>query len=246
MKVVQLTSLNGLEIAPTFSPDGTQVAFSWNGEREDNYDIYVKTVGSSDVRRLTTDPAADTLPIWSPDGQQIAFLRDHPGGGTIVHSVLPSGGGERKLTDFRIGGGVSARIAWSPDGRWIVGRPDLTEELAKRGSWALYLIPLGSGTPRRLTEAKAPDIDLAPAFSPDGRRLAYAACVNLSRRICGVNVIELRADYSSGGTAAATRERGPAGPVGRMESRWHVDRLRHECARTLGALARVARWRRRA
>ena len=105
MKVVQLTSLNGLEIAPTFSPDGTQVAFSWNGEREDNYDIYVKTVGSSDVRRLTTDPAADTLPVWSPDGKQIAFLRDHPGGGTIVYSVLPSGGGERKLTDFRIGGG---------------------------------------------------------------------------------------------------------------------------------------------
>ena len=89
MKVVQLTSLNGLEIAPTFSPDGTQVAFSWNGEREDSYDIYVKTVGSSDVRRLTTDPAADTLPIWSPDGRDIAFLRDHSGGGTNVYSVLP-------------------------------------------------------------------------------------------------------------------------------------------------------------
>ena len=198
MKVVQLTSLNGLEIAPTFSPDGTQVAFSWNGEREDSYDIYVKTVGSSDVRRLTTDPAADTLPIWSPDGRQIAFLRDHSGGGTNVYSVLPSGGGERKLTDFRIGGGVSARIAWSPDGRWIVGRPDQTEELARRGSSALYLVPLGSGSPHRLTEAKAPDIDGAPAFSPDGRRLAYGACVNF-KRVCGVNVIELRSDYSPAG-----------------------------------------------
>ena len=89
MRVVQLTSLNGLEVAPTFSPDGTQVAFSWNGEREDNYDIYLKAVGASDVRRLTTDPAADTLPVWSPDGKEIAFLRDHPGGGTDVHSVLP-------------------------------------------------------------------------------------------------------------------------------------------------------------
>jgi Tol biopolymer transport system component/serine/threonine protein kinase len=198
-KVVQLTSLNGLEIAPTFSPDGTQVAFSWNGEREDNYDIYVKTVGSSDERRLTTDPAADTLPVWSPDGRQIAFLRDHPNGGTIVHAVLPTGREERKLSDFRIGGGVSARIAWSPDARWIVGRPDLTEDVAKSGSWALYLIPIGNGTPRRLTEAKGPDIDLGPAFSPDGRRLAYAACVNLSRRICGVNVIDLGADYSPAG-----------------------------------------------
>ena len=199
MKVVQLTSLNGLEMSPTFSPDGTQVAFSWNGEREDNYDIYVKTVGSSDVRRLTTDPAAETIPVWSPDGKEIAFLRDHPGGGTNVYSVLPTGGGERKLSDFRIAGGPSARIAWSPDQRWIVGRPDLAEDLARNGSWALYLIPLGSGTPRRLTEAKAPDIDLSPAFSPDGLRLAYVACVNFSGRNCSVSVLELGADYTPAG-----------------------------------------------
>ena len=121
MKVTPLTSLNGLEVSPTFSPDGTQVAFSWNGEREDNYDIYVKTVGSSEVRRLTTDPAAETIPVWSPDGKEIAFLRDHPGGGTNVHSVLSTSGEERKRSDFRIGGGPSARIAWSPDQRWFVG-----------------------------------------------------------------------------------------------------------------------------
>jgi eukaryotic-like serine/threonine-protein kinase len=199
MRVVQLTSLNGLEVAPTFSPDGTQVAFSWNGEREDNSDIYLKTVGSSDVRRLTTDPAADTLPVWSPDGKEIAFLRDHPGGGTNVYSVLPSGGAERKLADFRIGGGPSARIAWSPDQRWIVGRPDMSEDLARNGNWALYLIPLGSGTPRRLTEAKAPDIDLAPSFSPDGLHLAYLACVNFSGHSCGVKVLELGADYMPAG-----------------------------------------------
>ena len=199
MRVVQLTSLNGLEVAPTFSPDGTQVAFSWNGEREDNFDIYLKTVGSSDVRRLTSDSAADTLPVWSPDGKEIAFLRDHPGGGTNVYSVLPAGGGERKRSDVRIGGGPSARIAWSPDQRWIVGRLDTTEDLARNGSWALYLIPLGSGTPRRLTEAKAPDIDLSPAFSGDGLRLAYVACVNFSGRNCGVSVLELGAGYTPAG-----------------------------------------------
>jgi eukaryotic-like serine/threonine-protein kinase len=199
MQVVQLTSLNGLARSPTFSPDGTQVAFSWNGEREDNYDIYVKTVGSSDVRRLTTDPAADTLPVWSADGREIAFIRDHSDGGTILHSVRPSGGGERKLSDFRVAGGESATIAWSPDRRWIVARPNLSEEVVKNGWWALYLIPVGSGVPRRLTNARGPDINLAPAFSPDGRRLAYSACVNLTRRVCAVNVIELTADYSPAG-----------------------------------------------
>ena len=200
MRVVQLTSVNGLETSPTFSPDGTKVAFSWNGEREDNDDIYVKTVGSSGVTRLTTDPAADTNPVWSPDGTEIAFLRDHPGGGTNVYSVLPTGDGERKRSDFRIAGGPSARIAWSPDQRWIVGRPDSAEDLARNGSWALYLIPLGSGTPRRLTEANAPDIDLSPTFSPDGLRLAYVACVNFSGRNCRVSVLELGTDHTPAGS----------------------------------------------
>ena len=87
MKVVQLTSLNGLEIAPTFSPDGTQVAFSWNGEREDNYDIYVKTVGSSEVRRLTTDPAATRFPSGRPMGNRSRFSATTPAAG---RSCTPS------------------------------------------------------------------------------------------------------------------------------------------------------------
>ena len=46
---------------PTFSPDGDQVAFAWNGEKADNFDIYVKIIGSSEVRRLTVDPGSDRL-----------------------------------------------------------------------------------------------------------------------------------------------------------------------------------------
>ena len=52
-RLVQLTAFRGLEMSPTFSPDGTQVAFSWNGEKEDNFDIYLKIIGLSEVRRLT-------------------------------------------------------------------------------------------------------------------------------------------------------------------------------------------------
>jgi eukaryotic-like serine/threonine-protein kinase len=200
MKVVQLTALNGRELDPTISPDGRQVAFSWNGEKEDNFDIYVKTIGSSEVRRLTTDPLADTLPVWSPDGTQIAFVREHPDSGGTVHSVLVTGGGERRLTSFFVGTGISARIAWSPDGRGIVARPDLTEDVNKQGNWSFYLIPFDGGAPRRLTTAKAPDLDVAPAFSPDGRRLAYAACPSLIRRVCDLNIVDLRSDYSPAGT----------------------------------------------
>src|SRR4029453_1782786 len=118
---------------PTFSPDGGQVAFVWNGTKQDNWDIYVTLAGSSDVRRVTSDPAGDWGRRWSPDGRQIAFLRDRPDGPTIqVVSAL--GGADRKLSDFR---GANS-IAWSPDGHWLaVGRAG-EETGPPRG---IYLIP---------------------------------------------------------------------------------------------------------
>ena len=42
--------------SPTFAPDGDRIAFSWNGERQDNLDIYVRLIGPGDPQRLTTDP----------------------------------------------------------------------------------------------------------------------------------------------------------------------------------------------
>jgi DNA-binding winged helix-turn-helix (wHTH) protein len=110
MRLAPLTTLTGLEAQPTFSPDGEQVAFAWNGAKQDNWDIYVTLIGSSEVRRLTSDPAADTNPAWSPDGRQIAYLRERPDGTTIqLVSVLS--GADRRLTDFP----GAESIAWARD-----------------------------------------------------------------------------------------------------------------------------------
>ena len=123
-----LTTLTGQEFYPTFSPDGEQVAFSWNGARQDNRDIYVTLVGSSDVRRLTSDPSVDTKPTWSPDGRQIAFLRDRPDG-TTIQLVSALGGADRKLSDFP----GSDSITWSPDGHWLAaGRSGEQDRTAAR------------------------------------------------------------------------------------------------------------------
>src|SRR4029453_9021346 len=115
MRPVALTSLTGSEFVPPFSPDGEQVAFSWNGTKQDNWDVYVTLVGASDVRRLTSDPAEDARPTWSPDGRQIAFVRQRADDSTI-HVVSPLGGAERRVGDFR---GAEA-VDWSPDGKWLV------------------------------------------------------------------------------------------------------------------------------
>lgn len=66
-----LTAYPGVESKPSLSPDGSQVAFEWNGPRQDNYDIYVKLVGPGEPLRLTSSPARDDSAAWSPDGRQI-------------------------------------------------------------------------------------------------------------------------------------------------------------------------------
>src|SRR5712691_10537919 len=61
-KTAPLTNYSGLQIQPAFSPDGKQVAFAWNGEKGDNFDIYVKLVGGGAPLRLTSNPAAEHYP----------------------------------------------------------------------------------------------------------------------------------------------------------------------------------------
>ena len=93
LQALPLTSYPGSEFSSSFSPDGNQVAFCWDGENQDNLDIYVKMIGSETPLRLTTEPALDFSPAWSADGRTIAFLRRLPGGGPhpaiLAVSVLP-------------------------------------------------------------------------------------------------------------------------------------------------------------
>jgi Tol biopolymer transport system component/tRNA A-37 threonylcarbamoyl transferase component Bud32 len=162
---VPLTSYPGSQLHPSFSPDGSQIAFAWNGEKRDNWDIYVKLVdGGSTPLRLTTNPAADQAPAWSPDGRQIAFIRLTDG----VYSVSPLGGPERKLAD-----GAAIGIAWTPDSQsLLISTAKSTDDLH-----SIFQLSLATGEMRRITtppgQANPTDGDYSPAVSPDGRALAF-------------------------------------------------------------------------
>lgn len=188
-RVVPLTTLNGEEYGPTFSPDGEQVAFVWSGEKSDNLDIYVKIVGASQMRRLTSNPEQDLAPSWSPDGRQIAFVRAGENGAR-VHVISPLGGPDLEISDLP----VSGRVSWSADGRYIAVAGAQHELGGGRG---IYLVPLNGGEPRDITQPTVRGWDGNPAFSPDGRTLAYVACA--ATWPCNVQVVELDAGLTPAG-----------------------------------------------
>ncbi len=166
---VPLTSYAGNESWPTLSPDGTQVAFSWDGEKQDKSDIYVKQIGVEPPFRLTSDAAMDYSPAWSPDGGFIAFLRELSHDKTDIVIVPQRGGPERILSEIK--GSMQALtygpyLSWTPDSKWIVcPTPRSGDRL-----WALHLFSTETGEQTELTSPPSSEVgDVAPAVSPDGR-----------------------------------------------------------------------------
>jgi Tol biopolymer transport system component/DNA-binding winged helix-turn-helix (wHTH) protein len=140
MTMVPFTSYPGQETTPSFSPDGSRIAFSWDndiGNRtgKPGYDLYVKAIGSETLLRLTHHPSDWISSAWSPDGTQIAFHRlaaDDDG----IYVVPALGGPERKLISTNTPYDVAAPINWSPDGKWI-GYADL--QIGRHGDRAYLL-----------------------------------------------------------------------------------------------------------
>jgi serine/threonine protein kinase len=153
-----LTSYPGYERHPSFSPDGRQVAFSWNGEKQDNYDIYVVLTSGGPPLRLTTNSARDTAPTWSPDGRYIAYIRD-PGPSGAVYLISPLGGPDRKIAETK-----GHSVCWTSDST-AIGASNETSGMS--------LVSIASGQHSNLTTAPWGLIDDDCAFSEDGKYLAF-------------------------------------------------------------------------
>jgi len=67
----RLTSTQGVEIDPYFSPDGSQIAFS--STVAGNTDVYVVPTAGGDPKRLTYHPGTDRVRGWTPDGRRVVF-----------------------------------------------------------------------------------------------------------------------------------------------------------------------------
>lgn len=173
-----LTSYSGIEMTPALSPDGKYIAFAWNGEKEQNMDIYVRLVDAGSPVRLTQHPASDWSPAWSPDGTWISFVRVGQGDARGYYVIPALGGQERKVADLLYIGINYAGLPsmdWLPDGKALV----IVDTSTTPQSLALVDLQTGEKTP--VTTPSAQTIgDSNPRVSPDGKWLAFSRSMNVS------------------------------------------------------------------
>jgi Tol biopolymer transport system component len=172
LKAIPLTSYPGIEAYPAISPDGNMVAFCWDGEKQDNFDIYVQLIGPGKPVRLTTDPAEECMPAWSPDGRWIAFQR-FAGKASSIHVIPALGGVERKIADISSSTDPAhgcSGLTWSANGKWLIA----TDRASSNQPPSLYAYALETGERHSLISTPwASEVDACPSISPDGRNLAF-------------------------------------------------------------------------
>jgi eukaryotic-like serine/threonine-protein kinase len=157
--VIPLTNSPGFQNSPTFSPDGSRVALTWNEDKPGYEHVFIMQIGSGTPRRLTSNPRPEFSPAWSPDGSWIAFVRDQ-----VIYIIPPEGGPERKLTE-------GTMPSWAPDGKTLVYRtigPGIT-------TFHLYMVSIDTGDKIGPLTSPLPQSpgDSQPVFSPDGLHLAF-------------------------------------------------------------------------
>jgi Tol biopolymer transport system component/DNA-binding winged helix-turn-helix (wHTH) protein len=189
-RLVQLSTSNGLDLYPSFSPDGASVAYA--SDRSGAFEIYVRplTAGGREIQ-VTRDGTQNLQPAWSPDGRYLAFCAHGRGGIWVVPAL---GGAARQLSEF------GSQPSWSPDGKQVAFRSEGVYSVSPidalpSGASTIWTVGLDGGAPRQMTKPNTPAGGHSfPVWARDGKQILFAVNQAVFRAgLWAVDVTTLRA-----------------------------------------------------
>jgi Tol biopolymer transport system component len=185
------------DLAPDWSPDGTQFVFASNRPNKDDpiTDLYLSDANGENLVQLTDnngDGWVDTLPAWSPGGSKIAFFR---------YNFIPGEefeGGPQGLWWYDVD---------TDEASLLYEMPVATEELppvwSPNGKYLAFLEPLDEAHILRVMDAKSGELQgigevlgekRSITWSPDSRALAFT---NLEENRVAMYILDLRSGNMS-------------------------------------------------
>lgn len=161
--ITALAQYPGMNTGGAISPDGRSMAVILS--KDGNPDLYVKDLGTGQLRRLTnTRGVSEGSPGWSPDGQRIVYVSD-ASGTPQLYVISRNGGQPQRLTS----GGHSASPDWGPNGL-------IAYQTQQGRQFQIAVIDPNTRQSRIVTRFDASYED--PSWAPDGRHIAATRTVN--------------------------------------------------------------------
>ncbi|MDI6808058.1 MAG: hypothetical protein QME66_03630 [Candidatus Eisenbacteria bacterium] len=165
-------ALSGDACFPTFSPDGSHIAYNTNvysthansNLGTDVSHICTFDVGSQTSQQLTKDDKIQWYPRWSPDGSWVAYTSGTVGS---AHQICKISVKERSSVQLTWDSGSKFHPEWSPDSKRIIYAK------SDGNSRNIYSISADGGEPVAITQSQWDNF--FPTWSPDGSKIAFTS-----------------------------------------------------------------------
>ncbi len=153
---------------PSWAPDGSRIVFASNFDGD--YDLYTVDEKGNHRTPLTDSGGDDVQPDWSPDGRKIVFASDQHRATAQVWSMDVKTGHQQILTESQF---RTAYPRWSPDGTEVAYHSAVVDEAPPSDVRQIWQVSAdGTGLKSLIMDGDHND---NPAFSPDGKRIAFSS-----------------------------------------------------------------------